>query len=128
MRKNERPSYCNKVSTDYLVKNFSKLIGIQSNIMSHILYLVSLATNHMIALDARKSSDTRLKNLRIEIPYFGCIETEIHGNNVVATGFTFEDEFKEDLIKAVTTGTSEFSSKLDKRLIDKLQEKYNEYL
>lgn len=126
-RKNERPSYRNEFSTDYITKNSSKLIGVQSNVLNHILELVSLATIHIIALDARKS-DTKLNKLKIEVPYFGCINVEVSGNDVIVKGFTMEDEFKRDLINAVKTGDSEFSKRIDERLVSKLKEKYNEYL
>lgn len=104
-RMKEKPSYCNEVSTKYLTKSFSKLLGLQANIVSHILKLSCLMTLHILAIDARKS-DTQLKDIHIEIPYFGGLFLEMNGKDLIVKSFSLEDQFEDGIKKAVIEGKS----------------------
>lgn len=126
MRSKERPKYKNECTTDYITKNFSKLIGVQSNVLKHILHLCSLTSTHLLALSARRS-DSKLDRIEIEIPYYGCLILKPNGNTVDVVEFNMEDEFKNNVNKAVIEGKSEFNKYIDKRLIEKLKSKYNEF-
>lgn len=127
MRKKERSSYRNEVATNNIIRNFAKLINVQSNVLNHILKLCCMATIHIVALEARRS-DSKLKQFDVEIPYFGCLHLKSVDNEIVVESFAMEDEFKEGLNKAITSGDSVFLESIDQRLIDKLKKKYNEYV
>lgn len=105
----------------------SELTNIQPKSAEHILRLNYLVSLHKLSNEVL-DSDSKLSNIKIEIPYFGVLLLKIENNKIIGSSFECEDYLINDIIKTVSTGESVMISEAKKRVGEKINKRYKELM
>lgn len=124
MRK-EKQKYTNDIVAANLSKELCKLTGIFPNQFRHVMWLVSIGLTHLVAIEAR-NSDSKLKDVHLEIPYVGLIVVEVTKDDIKFKELRLEEEFKDRLHRAVNKGESDLQKEINNKFVENIKKKYEE--
>lgn len=127
MRDNEKGPYVNYYESKDNAKIIGTLVDVNQRNIEHILklnYLVSLHKLSNKVLDA----DSKLKEVEIEIPYFGAIRLKIDNDKILESSFDCEDNLLSDINNTLKNGNSVLISEAKKQVGKRINSRYKELL
>lgn len=127
MRDNEKDPNINYAELKDNSEIIGTLVDVNSKNIEHILrlnYLVSLHKLSNKVLD----SDTRLTEIKIEIPLFGVLILKVENNKIMESSFECEDYLLSDINNTLSTGESVLLSEAKKSVGKRINKRYRELL
>ena len=121
--RDEKEPYANYYDMIDNAKIIGTLVNVNYRSIEHILRLNYLASLHKlsnIVLDA----DSKVKEVKIEIPYYGVLILKIEDNKIIESSFKCEDYLVSDINKIITTGESPMISEAKKKVGDRISKRY----
>ena len=128
MRYGEKHKNINYDKTVELSKKLAECTGLKSYLFVHIIYLNYFGQIHEIACKARDSENNRLNEVSIEITGIGCLVLDVSNNDMKFKELRFEDEFKTDIINAVSKGDTPLYKHIKERFSELIKKKYEDII
>lgn len=110
-----------------VAKAVGSLVNVRPKDISHIFRLGYLVTLHQMSNNVI-DSDSRLEEVKIEIPYYGELKLKISNGKVIGSEFDPEDELVSDINRVVNTGESALIDEARKAVGNRIIKKYKELL
>ena len=117
----------NWYSTKELSENLCNVLGMSRLVTMGFTRIISEALVHRVAEQAL-DSDTRVHDVKIEIPYIGLLTLKLDSNDIIESSIELEDEFRDQIMKAVISGESPLVKHTEDSLVDRIKKQYKSLL
>lgn len=117
----------NWYSTKDLSESLCNILGMSRLVTMGFTRIISEALVHKVSEQAL-DSDTRIHDVKIEIPYIGLLSLKLDSNEITDATIELEDEFKDQIMKAVINGESPLVKHTEDSLVDRIKKQYKSLL
>lgn len=118
----------NYYKTRDLCESLCKTVGLTRHVTHSFTRLIKEGLVHQVAEKALEVEDTCLKYIDIEIPFIGTLSLEYSNRDIKILDIKLEEEFKKQMILAISEGKSPLISSSETSLVNLIKSRYDALL